>query len=211
MTPKQDEFLCAGGVLIHYIGDACQPLHSSYLSQGDPDDLIDKPKAEGKKMRADGVHSGYEDDMVEYGYTKAKLTETLRTEIKRQQKAKDEEIIAIKTGFDAAKSVMYLIQQTQATLSPREIVDKWTELLAKGVSKKERAEKMWDEFGEKTVTCMARGCRYLAAIWQASWDDDGDSKIGEGKEQTEDDIATLYNDPAVLPSWRLNKYELGDK
>ncbi len=34
---KQNEFLCAGGVLIHYIGDACQPLHSSYKSQGDVD------------------------------------------------------------------------------------------------------------------------------------------------------------------------------
>jgi len=29
-------FLCAAGVLTHYIGDACQPLHISYLHDGDP-------------------------------------------------------------------------------------------------------------------------------------------------------------------------------
>src|SRR5204863_5793331 len=89
---KQDEFLCAGGVLIHYIGDACQPLHSSYLSQGDPEDLIDRPKSDGKKMRADGVHSGYEDDMVEYGYSEADLEAKLEKEIERQENDEKETI-----------------------------------------------------------------------------------------------------------------------
>ena len=33
---KIPEFVCAAGVLTHYVGDACQPLHISYLHDGDP-------------------------------------------------------------------------------------------------------------------------------------------------------------------------------
>ena len=33
---KGKEFLCAAGVITHYLGDACQPLHISYLHDGDP-------------------------------------------------------------------------------------------------------------------------------------------------------------------------------
>jgi hypothetical protein len=205
---KQDEFLCAGGVLIHYVGDACQPLHSSYLSQGDPEDLVDRPQAEGKKMRADGVHSGYEDDMVEYGYSNASLMDKLRVEIERQEHDAAETIIEVNKGFDAAKSIIYLVQKTQGTLPPREIVDKWVELKAGGASKKERDKKMWDAFGTETVTCIARGCRYLAAIWQAAWGEKGDTEIGKGTTRNEQDIMDLYNDPNFLPSWRLDNYTL---
>lgn len=43
--------LCAGGVMSHYVGDACQPLHVSRFHDGrDPDEA--------------GVHGGYENTMV---------------------------------------------------------------------------------------------------------------------------------------------------
>ena len=32
-----EKFVCAAGILSHYVGDACQPLHISYLFNGDPD------------------------------------------------------------------------------------------------------------------------------------------------------------------------------
>src|SRR6185503_2557605 len=35
---KVAEFVCAAGVLTHYVGDACQPLHISFLHDGDPAD-----------------------------------------------------------------------------------------------------------------------------------------------------------------------------
>jgi hypothetical protein len=34
---ERDKFVCAAGVLAHYVGDACQPLHISFLHHGDPD------------------------------------------------------------------------------------------------------------------------------------------------------------------------------
>ena len=47
-----DKFLCAAGILSHYAGDFCQPLHSSQHSDG-----IDGATT--------GVHSTYEDKMVD--------------------------------------------------------------------------------------------------------------------------------------------------
>ena len=64
-------FVCAAGVLTHYVGDACQPLHISYLHDGDPNRPVEHEFTRGKKagtteMRplGAGVHSAYEDKMV---------------------------------------------------------------------------------------------------------------------------------------------------
>ena len=45
-------FLCAAGVLAHYVGDACQPLHSSIHS-------------DGLNGASTGVHSTYEETMID--------------------------------------------------------------------------------------------------------------------------------------------------
>ena len=78
----------------------------------------------------------------------------------------------------------------------------------KGSSKNDRNEALWEDFGERTVECMARGARYLGKIWQGAWmAGKGDSKIGEGSKRKEADLMKLYNDPKVVPSVRLDKYE----
>src|SRR4029077_7385538 len=89
---NENLFLCAGGVLIHYVGDACQPLHASYLSQGDPARVVKRPQSGGMQLEANGVHSGYEDDMIAYGYTKGNLAATLKTRIAELAKSKNERI-----------------------------------------------------------------------------------------------------------------------
>jgi hypothetical protein len=186
-------FLCAGGVLIHYLGDACQPLHASYMANGDPEVVVPRPKSEGNRMEAEGVHVGYEDDMIAHGYTKADLGSKLHERI-AELKAK-EEVPDIVSGYDAAKAVIALIHATQSDIAPRQIVDEWVSLL--GVQKKARAEALWKKFGNKTVTCMARGTRYLAKIWQAAWE------VGGGDEKA---IMDLYKDSKVIPSVGLNQY-----
>src|SRR5262249_37946491 len=35
-TQDVESFVAAAGILAHYVGDCCQPLHSSYLDDGDP-------------------------------------------------------------------------------------------------------------------------------------------------------------------------------
>ena len=195
-------FLFAGGVLIHYMGDACQPLHTSHLSNGDPTDVVQKPRSPGMKMRADGVHSGYEDDMIAFGFQKKNLAGDLKTQI---AKLKSEAIPEIKTGYDASKAVIALITATQDEVSPEAIVKEWVKLI--GTPAKAKAAAMWDQFGEATVTCMARGTRYLTAVWQAAWDaGDGDATIGAGSVLKQPDLMKLYSDPNMAPSVPLDHY-----
>jgi hypothetical protein len=206
VTAKDQElFLCAGGVLIHYIGDACQPLHTSYLSQGDPAKVVKRPTSPNKKLEADGVHGGYEDDMVAFGYTDKNLARTLKTRIGALGRDAKEKIRTIKSGYDASKAVIDLVVATRSDIAPRKIVKKWVSLI--GQSRKDKAAAMWDAFGDDTVTCMARGTRYLAAIWQAAWDaGNGDAKIGEGRVLKPADLMKLYNNPDVAPSVALDRY-----
>jgi hypothetical protein len=203
---QEPEFLVAGGVLIHYIGDACQPLHTSYLSQGDPAHIVHRPEATEKMMmEADGVHSGYEDEMINYGFQTKDLNSLIVAEIKRQETVAAEKIAVMKNGLDAAKGVMALIAATRKTLLPGDIVKKWVEF--HHLKKEVREESMWDEFGTKTVECMARGSRYLAKFWHDAWvQGKGDTKIGQGSKRTKTQIKTLYDDKTFVPSVALDKY-----
>lgn len=192
--------LCAGGTLIHYVGDACQPLHASYLSQGDPDDTIQKPGSTKTVLRADGVHSGYEDDMIAYGYRQKNLAKELgKAIVEGTDKPK------IVTGYDASKAIIELIHLTQKDIPPRDIVDKWVEV--KAIKKSERDPAMWDAFGDQTIGVMARGARYLAAIWQAAWKaGNGDANIDKDATVSEADLMALYNDRKIVPSVGLDEY-----
>ena len=50
-------YVCAAGLMAHYVGDACQPLHGSVLADGFPDG------------RGKGVHSAYETSMIDHHAT----------------------------------------------------------------------------------------------------------------------------------------------
>src|SRR5262249_46476059 len=65
------EFICAAGIVSHYVGDSCQPLHISYMFDGDPNDTVRGVKHDRRKgdieadiPRAEGVHSAYEANMI---------------------------------------------------------------------------------------------------------------------------------------------------
>lgn len=64
------------------------------------------------------------------------------------------------SGYEASQAIVALIRATQDEIAPRAIVDEWTAL--KGSSG--RNEQMWAAFDTDTITCMAQGTRYLAAI-----------------------------------------------
>ncbi|HWA64137.1 MAG TPA: hypothetical protein VG939_22400 [Caulobacteraceae bacterium] len=133
----QDRFIAAGGVAIHYWGDACQPLHTSYLSQGDPDRVVQSASGGAPKLEADGVHSGYEDDLVGYGWQKDDLRGRLAAAIAAQNDDRQEAIAPMNDAAGARRAVIDLIAATHATLEPRAIVDKWVDL--KGRPKAARA------------------------------------------------------------------------
>src|SRR5262249_36977202 len=58
-----DRFVCAAGILSHYVADSCQPLHISYMFNADRDQKVQGE--DGQVPRGTGVHSAYEDDMVD--------------------------------------------------------------------------------------------------------------------------------------------------
>jgi hypothetical protein len=47
----------------------------------DPAQVVARPRSPKKKLQADGVHSGYEDDMIAFGYQQKELAETLKARI----------------------------------------------------------------------------------------------------------------------------------
>lgn len=56
-----------------------------------------------------GVHSGYEDEMIAYGYQHEGLNDLLETEIKCQKSDVGEKIKAITSGADAARRLIELV------------------------------------------------------------------------------------------------------
>jgi hypothetical protein len=89
-------------------------------------------------------------------------------------------------------------------------VDKWIEL--KGQSRPGKSAAMWETFGMRTVSCMARGTRYLAAMWQAAWTQSGADQLTKANvakaelKVDENVIKALYNAANVVRSVSLSKY-----
>ena len=131
----------------------------------------------------------------------------LEEEIRRQQKLGSEAIRPVSNGFDAACAVMDLINATQKTINPSVLVEKRASVMKQ--TPDDRYAAMWAAFGTKTIQAMAKGCRYLAAIWEGAWSaGQGAGKIKQGHILQPDKIEALYNSAAFLPSWSLDTYKL---
>jgi len=154
------KFLTAAGILTHYVGDACQPLHSSYMSQGEI--LNDKGELE---MYAKGVHTAYEDKMLDDNYT------AILKGVDDQLPHYNKSIGHIKTGRDAGMAIFKLMCQSQDELKPEDILDTFQE-------NGRQSSKLWDAYQKETINVMTRGAVYMARIWEAAWDQaDGETKI----------------------------------
>jgi hypothetical protein len=198
------EFVCAAGVLTHYIGDACQPLHISYLHDGDPEQpqtrtIHHRNGTEEEKVEplGSGVHSAYEDAMVS-----ARRDEILDG-LAATPKVKADELI--QTGFEAAKATIGMMRTVFERIPPRKIVQFYIESDAKP---KELAEDMWKEFGQGTVECMQDGVHLLAILWQSAWvAGDGEQTVAAAsiKALTQQKAMKICQDEDFLPSMPINK------
>lgn len=205
---KVAEFVCAAGVLTHYIGDACQPLHISYLHDGDPEHpqthTVHHVKGKKKGTTEDivsalgsGVHSAYEDDMVS-----AHRDDILKgLEATHPVKASD----LITSGSGAAKATIAMMRKVFQRIPPRQIVQFYIDSDAKP---KQLAEDMWHEFGKGTVTCMKDGVHLLAVLWQSAWvQGDAHHNIPAAAlpAVTKDHAMKICQNPDFLPSLQINK------
>ena len=203
---KAAEFVCAAGVLTHYVGDACQPLHISYLHDGDPEQPVtrtvhkrDGTDEEVTEPLGKGVHAAYEDEMVS-----AKRREILHG-LAGTSRVKDGDLV--RHGFEAAERTIALMRDTFRRIPPADVVQAFVK---HGKGKKGRAEAFWKEFGDETIACMQNGTHLLACLWESAW------KEGQGEQHvhalgalTEKKAMSVCARKGFLPS--LSIAEIGAK
>lgn len=192
---KVEEFVCAAGIVSHYVGDACQPLHISYMFNGDPNDT---EEVDGKQApRAAGVHAAYEDSMVDYHVPE--IMAGIDREI-----GVGERLPLIQGGQAAAVAIVELMQDTFARLSPPDIVAAFLEV--KGESKRVIGDALWEKFGRPTVDVITGGSKYLAMIWDSAWKEGGgDDTIAALGAIEEETLAGIYQPRDFLKSYTLDQ------
>jgi hypothetical protein len=196
-TGKAAEFVCAAGVLTHYVGDACQPLHISYLHDGDPKRAFEYTFTKGKKAGqselrplGQGVHSAYEDAMV-HAYR-----EKIFDGLKATPKVKEQELID--TGFDAAKQTIALMRRTFNAIAPAELVQAYIDVHGGGAK---ASAALWKAYGTKTIDVMEGGAHLLAVLWESAWRaGDGETKVKTTAALSEGKAMKVVQNPDFLPS-----------
>jgi hypothetical protein len=176
-----NRFVAAAGIVAHYVGDACQPLHISFLHDGEP-------QADGT-VRGKGVHTAYEEKMLRQNAV------DVLDDMKKELKKPGPTLNVPGTGHDAAVEVVRLMQRTFGTIKPIDIVNAF-----------DKGDDLWESFGTRTVTVMADGVRTLRAIWKGAWKTaDGESKISTTKlhEADHKKLIQLYMRKTWAPSKTL--------
>jgi hypothetical protein len=194
---KAAELVCAAGVLTHYVGDACQPLHISYLHDGDPLRATSKTvhhhdgTQDVKKVALGmGVHSAYEDEMVNAH------REDILNGLGHTPTVSADELI--EDGFTAAVRVVGLMRDTFKLLPPTDIVEAYLHFKGK---RKDRADYMWKKFGAKTIKAMQAGTHLLAVLWESAWaQGDGESNVRATTTVTKDQAMGICGDRDFLES-----------
>jgi len=196
------KFVCAAGVLAHYVGDACQPLHISYLHDGDPNRAFEHEFSKGKKAGTNekrplgqGVHSAYEDAMV-FDH-RAEILDGL----KRTPKVRKSELIT--NGFEAAQKTINMMRDVFAQISPMDMVQTYVDV---GRGGKASSDALWEAYGQKTVNVMKQGAHLLAVLWESAWEvGSGETKVKSLRALTQDEAMGIVSDPDFLPSMTVDQ------
>jgi hypothetical protein len=196
------KFVCAAGVLTHYLGDACQPLHISYLHDGDPNRAFEYEFTKGKKagtteMRplGQGVHSAYEDKMV-FDHRKEILDG-----LKRTPKAKKSELIT--NGFKAAQKTIDMMRGVFEQIPPLDMVQTYIDV---GKGGKASSDALWKAYGQETINVMKQGAHLLAVLWESAWEvGKGETKVRSLPALTQEEAMAIVTDPDFLPSMTVDQ------
>jgi hypothetical protein len=196
------KFVCAAGVLAHYVGDACQPLHISYLHDGDPNRPIEHEFTKGKKAGTteerplgQGVHSAYEDKMV--FDNRDDILEGLQGTPKVKQNER------ITNGLEAAQETIAMMRSVFKLVPPMDMVNTY---VAVGKGGKAASDALWKKFGQKTINVMRQGAHLLAMLWESAWlVGDGETKVKSLRALTKDEAMDIVGDPDFLPSVTVDK------
>jgi hypothetical protein len=207
LKKQAEQFLCAAGILSHYVGDACQPLHGSIYSDGYSDKKTTtthhrrdtREEYTTESHLGAGVHSAYETKMIDRKSTD--LVKKLATSVAQS----GDVIKAIKSGHDAATRTVELMDRAARRIPPKTLVDAF--IAAGGTGNVADQDALWKTFGTKTVLTMADGARVLARIWQAAWDEGGGDAIGDVGAVEPKDLKELYEETTFVESLNLDDIE----
>lgn len=189
-----DRFVCAAGVVAHYVGDACQPLHGSYLADGYQD------RGDGKHWPGQGVHATYEDKMVDR-YS-GELLDAMARQVSRPLPP-EQEPAPIASGRDAALATLKLMDLAAGIIAPGKLCDAYIKL--GGGTSKPVVDGLWAQFGEDTAKVMIAGARYLAAIWDAACAVSKADLRGKAQACDQARLAAIYQDAGFAPSLTIDK------
>jgi hypothetical protein len=194
-------FLAAAGVLAHYVGDASQPLHCSYMHHGIPPMVkvgghkypVRRTSAEFKAFkntREAGIHGIYEETMLEID------TATVLAQVNQYLTSNPAQKLTIKSGHDAAVAIIRLMHDSQARLSPKKIISADDPTL--GPTK--RAAALWSnkKIHDATIASLAESVQLLAALWSSAW------KAGKGNKFSSSQIVS-FEESAVDAVYRKDK------
>ena len=182
-----DKFVCAGGVLSHYVADACQPLHISKLYHGyNPDD-----------PQQNKVHGKYETDMLD------RYATDILAGVNAKLQGKSAEA-TVKDGCDAACKTVDLMKNTITGLPPEEIIKAFNE-----EDGRKRIPHMFEILGDRTISCLTEGTLFLASIWASAWEKGSGEEVDETrlKPSTRPSLKKLYLNKNFLPAYYLNDEE----
>jgi len=146
---KKTAFLCAVGILSHYVGDACQPLHGSMHSDG----------LDGAST---GVHSAYEEKMID-AFPKEVRTGLDGFAIGKLGPALNK----VTTGHEAGIACLELMRRSARRLPPTRICEVYDDL--GGGGSKATLQNLWTALGDDTIACLADGARTLAMLWESAY------------------------------------------
>jgi hypothetical protein len=211
-------FVGAAGVLAHYVGDASQPLHCSFMHHGRPPMVTrhgreypvprSSPEFQAfKDTREALIHGIYEETMLEVKPLDALVAvDAELAEIATHSST-------IRSGHDAAVRTLALMHSAQNRLSPEEIID--ADDPSNG-GEKTRAKALWnnEKIRVETIRSLAESVALLADLWTSAWREGQGSALPaeEIREFEESELADLYrHDPTFVPSLSLNQMaESGD-
>jgi len=204
-------FVAAAGVLGHYVGDASQPLHCSYMHHGVPPmksvqgRKYPYPRSSAKfaafkETREYLIHGIYEQTMLEID------TPTALARVNDILNQGNPHNRNIQSGHDAAVETVELMFQSHKALKPTTIIAADDPSLGP----KTRAKQLWNSTTVRNATehSLAESVFLLADLWTSAWAAGNGDAIAASQlvEFTEDDIEDIYRGEAdFVPSLSLKR------
>ncbi len=213
--PDLKRFVAAAGILAHYVGDASQPFHCSYMHHGVPPMTEHEgrqyPRLPDKSAEYTAflsspqrkIHSIFDETLLEVDPKDV----FDRVSKARHAGARPK----ISSGYEAAVATVRLMDATHKRLPQKSII----ELDDPNLSDKARAKRLWanDKVREGTIASLADSVHLLATLWSAAWEAGGNEKLKVPKKAfTEAALQEIYEeDRKFIPSLSLaNMAESGE-